>query len=181
MKPVFSTLLLLCFCFSIESKAQVNWMTIEEAFAKSQETPKKIFIDVYTDWCGWCKVMDKNTFSHPEVASYLNTHFYPVKLNAEGKAPIKLGEQTFEFNAQQGTHQIAIALLQGKLSYPTVVYLDEKFQMIQPLPGYMDAPTFHPIVTFIGEDHYKREPFDQYKAQTYPSLFQELKKKSSLK
>jgi len=169
------------FVCSFSGQAQVKWLTLEEAFAKNQESPRKIFIDVYTDWCGWCKVMDKNTFAHPEVAAYLNTNYYPVKLNAEGKAPIKIGEQTFTFDAQQGTHQIAVALLQGKLSYPTVVYLDEKFQMIQPLPGYMDAPTFHPIVTFIGENHYKKEPFDQYRSQTYPLLYQELKKRSSPK
>lgn len=177
-----SRLLILLFLFlSYAGQAQVQWMTLEEAYAKTQESPRKIFIDVYTDWCGWCKVMDKNTFSHPEVAAYLNTHFYPVKLDAEGKKPITIGAQTFIFDPQQGTHQIAVALLQGKLSYPTVVYLDEKFQMIQPLPGYMDAQAFHPIVTFIGENHYKKEPFDQYKSQTYSTLYQELKKSSSPK
>ena len=61
----------------------VKWLTFEEAVEKSKTEKRKIFIDVYTDWCGWCKVMDKNTFNDPEVAKLLNEKFYPVKFNAE--------------------------------------------------------------------------------------------------
>ena len=49
----------------------VNWMSFEEAVEKSKKEKRKIFIDVYTDWCGWCKVMDKNTFSQPVIAKYI--------------------------------------------------------------------------------------------------------------
>ena len=64
---------------------KVQWMSFEEAVAKNKLEPKKIFVDVYTDWCGWCKKMDAGTFNNPVVAKYLNEKYYNVKLDAEGQ------------------------------------------------------------------------------------------------
>lgn len=141
----------------IDKDGPVKWMTFEEAVARSKTEKKKIFIDVYTDWCGWCKVMDKNTFSEAEVAKVLNEDFYPVKFDAEQTEDVVFNGTTFKFvpYGNRGTHQLAAALLNNQLSYPTVVFLDEEFRMIQPLAGYQKAPDFHKIIQFIGGDHYK--------------------------
>ncbi len=150
----------------------VKWMTFEEAVQKSKTEKRKIFIDVYTDWCGWCKVMDKKTFNEPAVARILNEKFYPVKFNAEQKEDIVFNGNTFKFidNGGRGTHQLAAALLNNQLSYPTVVFLDEEFKMIQPLPGYRQAPEFHKIAQFIGDDHYKTIKWEAWEAK-YQSPF----------
>lgn len=136
----------------------VKWMSFEQAVEKSKTEKRKIFIDVYTDWCGWCKVMDKNTFSEEQVARILNEKFYPVKLDAEQTADIQFQGTTFKFvpYGNKGSHQLAMALLNNQMSYPTVVFLDEDFRMIQPLAGYQKAEEFHKIIQFIGEDHYKK-------------------------
>ena len=136
----------------------VKWMTFEQALERSKTEKRKIFIDVYTDWCGWCKVMDKNTFTDPHVAKILNEKFYPVKFNAEQTEDVVFAGNTFKFvpNGRSGYHQLAAALLNNQLSYPTVVFLDEDFRMIQPLPGYQKAPDFHKIIQFIGEDHWRK-------------------------
>lgn len=142
----------------------VKWMTFEEAIERSKTEKRKIFIDVYTDWCGWCKVMDKNTFSEPKVAKILNEQFYPVKFDAEQTADVVFNGTTFKFvpSGNKGYHQLAAALLNNQLSYPTVVFLDEEFRMIQPLAGYQKAPEFHKIIQFIGEDHYKKTKWDEW-------------------
>lgn len=150
---------------------KIEWLTLEEAFARNQKAPRKILIDVYTDWCGWCKVMDKKTFTHPEVIKYVNQTYYAVKLDAEGKEPITVGGTTYEFDVSKRSHQAAIALLQGKMSYPTIVYLDESFNMIQPISGYMEAPKFHQVITFLGGDFHKKQPFEAYASSTYKQLF----------
>jgi thioredoxin-related protein len=151
---------------------EVNWMTFEEAVEKSKTEKRKIFIDVYTDWCGWCKVMDKNTFSESRVARLLNTKFYPVKFNAEQKEDVIFNGTTFKFveSGRSGYHELAVALLNKQLSYPTVVFLDEDFRMIQPLAGYRKAPEFHMIAQFIGEDHYKTVKFAEWQ-KTYKSPY----------
>ena len=145
----------------------VNWMTFEEAIEKSKTEKRKIFIDVYTDWCGWCKVMDKNTFNDPAVAEILNTKFYAVKFDAEQREDIVFDNHTFKFVASggRGYHELAAALLNNKLSYPTVVFLNEDFAMIQPLPGYRKALEFHMIAQFIGEDHYIDTPWKEWEKQ----------------
>jgi thioredoxin-related protein len=185
MKKYTFLMLLVVGCFGISNgqshdtgepapvnTAGVKWMTFEKAVAKSKVQKKKIFIDVFTDWCGWCKVMDKNTFSEAQVAKILNEDFYPVKFNAEQREDIQFNGTTFKFipNGNSGVHQLAASLLNNQLSYPTVVFLDEEFRIIQPLPGYQKAPEFHKIIQFIGQDHYKSIKWDQWQ-NTYKSPY----------
>lgn len=157
----FLSLVLFSACLSANAQTGhegvVKWMTFEEAVEKSKTEKRKIFIDVYTDWCGWCKVMDKNTFNEGQVAKVLNEKFYPVKFDAEQTDDVTFNGTTFKFipSGNTGVHQLAAALLNNQLSYPTVVFLDEEFRMIQPLQGYQKAPDFHKIISFIGGDHYK--------------------------
>jgi thioredoxin-related protein len=153
-------------------ESPVKWMSFEEAVAKSKTEKRKIFVDVYTDWCGWCKVMDKKTFSDPKVAKILNENFYAVKFNAEQTEDVIFNGNTFKFipSGNKGTHQLAAALLSNQLSYPTVVFLDEEFRIIQPLPGFREAPEFHMISQFIGEGHYKTKKFQDWQT-TYKSPF----------
>lgn len=145
----------------------VHWMTIEEAVKKSKTEKRPIFIDVYTDWCGWCKVMDKNTFNEVNVAKLLNEKFFPVKFNGEQKEDVVLNGTTYKFVAsgRSGYHELAAALLNNKLSYPTVVFLDENFNMLQPLPGYRKPEEFHKIAQFIGEGYYKTVKWDDWQVK----------------
>ena len=156
-----------------EKAAEIQWITIEEAYAKIQKEPRKVLVDVYTDWCGWCKVMDRDTYKNAEVVDYINKKYYAVKLNAEQREAITLGNQKFEFlpQGQKGVHQIALALTNNQPSYPTTVFLDDKFQMIQPLPGYMKAKEFHEVITYFGENFNKKESFEDYKTKTYRTIY----------
>lgn len=148
----------------------VQWMTWEEAIQATKEarergeTPKKIFIDIYTDWCGWCKKMDQQTFEHQKISKYLNDNFYPVKFNAEQRASITFQGHEFKFVAQgrRGYHELAAALLDGKMSYPTVVFLNEDFQLLQRIPGYLDVNVFDTIMHYLAEEHYKKTPWADY-------------------
>lgn len=151
----------------------IQWLTIEEAYAKVQKEPRKVLIDVYTDWCGWCKVMDRETFKNKAVIDYINQKYYAVKLNAEQKGTIRIGDQEYKYLEQggKGIHEIALALTNNQPSYPTTVFLDDKFGMIQPLPGYLRAKEFHQIITFFGENYHKKQDFEQYKAKTYAALY----------
>ena len=145
----------------------MRWITFEQAVEKSKTEKRKIFIDVYTDWCGWCKVMDKNTFHEPKVAKLLNEKFYAVKFNAEQREEILFRGTTFKFvpNGNSGYHQLAASLLNNQLSYPTVVFLDEEFNMIQPLPGYRQASEFHMIAQYIGEGFYKTVKWEDFQTR----------------
>ncbi len=148
---------------------QVQWLSWEEAteLAKTEANPKKIFIDVYTDWCGWCKRMDKDTFQNPEVAAYMSANFYMVKMDGEGKDPIEFKGKTYTYvpSGRRGYHQFAASLLQGRLSYPTVVFLDEQLNMLSPVPGYQKPAPFLNIARYFGDNVYKEKDWKTYSGQ----------------
>lgn len=150
-------------------KVTVNWMTIEEALEKSKTEKRKIFIDVYTDWCGWCRHMDSTTFSDPAVAAYLNEKYYPVKFNAEQTTEIVYKEKTYKFKKQgdkSGYHELAALLLNNRLTYPTTVVLNEEQDIIQPIPGFQDGKKMDIILHYFGADNHKRVPWEKYE-RTY--------------
>src|SRR3954463_14417926 len=101
-------------CFSQDAK-EIHWMTFKEALAKNEKAPKKIFIDVYTDWCGWCKKMDASTFTNDSIIQYMNKNFYAVKLDAETKDTIKYKGVDYVFVPQYRSNGIAPYFLNGKL------------------------------------------------------------------
>lgn len=144
--------------------AKVKWYTIQEAVELQKKEPRKIMIDVYTDWCGWCKKMDAETFNNPVIAEYLNTHFYPVKFNAESKDPVVFGGKTFVNDSQgnRSSHQFAVALLQGNMSYPSIAYLNENSQLLTAIAGYYSAKDYEPIINFIGEGKYTSTTLEEY-------------------
>lgn len=153
----------------------VNWMTIEQALEKSKVEKKKIFVDMYTDWCGWCKHMDSTTFVDANVARYLNEHFYPVKFNAEQEKDIVFKDKTYRFkkSGTRGYHELAAFWLNNRLSFPTVVFLDETQQLIQPVPGYQDADKMEAIINYFGSDSHKKTPWESYEKNFVAQKLQE--------
>lgn len=147
-----------------ETVKEIKWYSWEEAVEANKQAPKKLFVDVYTDWCGWCKKMDKSTFVDPEVAAYLAENFYPVKLNAEQKENIEFDGTTFKYveAGRRGVHELAYALLDGRLGYPAFVYLDEEMKRITISPGYKTPDVIMKELRYIGGDHYKNQTFEEY-------------------
>ncbi|NRB49254.1 MAG: DUF255 domain-containing protein [Saprospiraceae bacterium] len=177
MRNVFRSALILCLGLSSlafthsaygpgeEEKDSITWYSWEEAMELQKENPKKIFIDVYTDWCGWCKRMDKTTFKNKAVAKVMNEHFYAVKFNAEQKESIEYKDHTLKYlpNAgRRGVHELAYALLDGRMGYPSFVYLDENGDRITISPGYKDAKAIQKELTFVGGEHYKNQSFNDF-------------------
>lgn len=156
-----------------EKPAEIEWLTFEEAVELNKTQPKKIFIDVYTDWCGWCKVMDKNTFKNEYIAEYISKNYHAVKLDAEQKASIEFQGNTFKFvpRGKKGYHELAASLLNGKLSFPTVVFLDEQFRLIQPLPGYQKPEQLAPILQYFAEDLHNSVSWQDFQ-KDYKSPFE---------
>jgi thioredoxin-related protein len=147
-----------------KSHSEIQWVSFEEAVELNKENPRKILIDLYTDWCGWCKRMDQTTYSNSIIVDYINENFYAVKFDAEQRQDVKFQGHTFKFvpSGRRGYHQLAAALTNNKLSYPTTVFMDEQLRIISPVPGYIKSPEFHTILNFIAKEKYKTTPYQEF-------------------
>lgn len=172
MKRYFLIAVVLLAVSTLASAQEVEWLSFEEAVERAEKKPKKLLIDIYTDWCGWCKRMDKDAYANPKIAKYINENFYAVKFNAEQKESIEFDGHTFKFVAQgrRGVHELAAALTNNKLSYPTTVFMTEELQIIQPIPGYMNAQSLDPILKYIGGDNYKNTKWAEFQKNYQSSL-----------
>jgi len=130
---LFASLFLMVILSSCSSSdpvadAPFKWYSIEEASALNKDKSKVYFVDIYTDWCGWCKRMDKATFAQPEIQAYLKKNFIPVKFNAEQKAPVNFVDKQYKHNPNvgkrgKGTHDLARMMLAGRMSYPAFAFV----------------------------------------------------------
>lgn len=149
------------------SQETIRWYSFEEAVELTAREPRHIFIDVYTDWCGWCKKMDKSTFSDPVVAGIMNEYFYAVKFDAEQKDTVMFMNRAFVNAGPEGrrsSHQLAQALLKGKMSYPSFVFLNGKMEWLSSVAGYRKADEMEKMLSFFGEGIYKIKTWEQFQA-----------------
>ncbi|MFD2516947.1 thioredoxin family protein [Salinimicrobium flavum] len=172
MHRIIFLLLVAVFSGSINAQ-EIKWMTMNEALEAQKKEPRKIFMDAYTEWCGPCKLLDRNTFSNKDVASFLNENYYPVKFNAEGTEKITYKDRSFENpnhdpNRKGRNSQHDFARAMKITGYPSLVFFDEEANLIGPIAGYRSPHQLELFLKlFLEED---------YKEITTPEAFQEYSK-----
>jgi len=146
---------------------EIHWITsIDELQAKMQKNPKKVYMDVYTGWCGWCKKMDATTFQNPDLIKYINTNFYAVRLDAERKDVINFQGKQYNYDPNYKANTFAVEMMKGSMSYPTSIFMFENFQSPTPVPGYHDIKEMEVLLTFFGDNAYKHQQWQDYQ-KTY--------------
>jgi thioredoxin-related protein len=140
--------------FMKPAKEKINWISIAELNELYYKNPKPILLDVYTNWCGWCKEMDRTTYSNHKLASYVNEHYYAVKLNAESTDSLVFNNKKYGYNAGYKSNGLAEFLLSGQMEFPTTVFLPAIDAQPAPLAGYMKAKDMEaPLKYFGGSAH----------------------------
>ena len=140
--------------------AQVQWHTIQQA-SEEKIGEKLYFIDFYTTWCGYCKKMDRETFSDATVAKLLNRYYYPVKFNAEGTETFTWFGRSYGPGVAQGrsrSHQFAA----GLRGFPTFGIYRSDGRVVQQIPGYYPPKDFIMILWYFASGDYQRYAFEQY-------------------
>lgn len=132
-----------------------QFVTYTEAIEKAKAENKAVLVDVYTDWCVWCKRMDKDVYTDPKVKAELEKYFVAAKLDAEAST-----ERMFRGN---NTTETQIAQNLKVSGYPTTVFMTPDEQVIQIVPGYIKAPDFALALRFIGTKAYETQNFEEWK------------------
>lgn len=174
-KGIYTTFAL--FVFSIPAFAQhpaapasdepaglVKWLSFKEAQEKNKTVSKPFIIDLYTDWCGWCKHMMRTTYSNPGVAEYINANFYPVKFDAETKDTIEYNGKIYKPLASQPRtpHELTVKFLGEKLSYPSTMFVTNNYAYNLLSQGYLDEKQLEPLLVFMVENAWQNSNFDEF-------------------
>lgn len=148
--------------FVNNAKEKIKWMSVVELQAAYNKNPRPVLVDIYTDWCGWCKVMDRDTYGNDKVAAYINEHYYAVKFDAETKDSVQWGNRKFGYNAAYKVNELSIYFTGGQLSYPTTVFLSLLDAQPAPLAGYLKPKEMEPPLKYFGDGVYKEKNFPEF-------------------
>src|SRR5215813_11177763 len=102
-----------------QTTSEIKWLSISDAEKLMKKNPKKVIVDIYTDWCGWCKRLDATTYKDPAIVDYINQNFYAVKFNAESKDNITFMGTTYSFDAAHRVNSLSNVLMGNSSGYPT--------------------------------------------------------------
>jgi thioredoxin-related protein len=125
-----------------EGPSKIKWVDFNTGFMQAQEEGKIAIIDCYTDWCGWCKVMDKKTFTNDTIINRINDNYIAIKFNPE-----KPGKYLAGTGDSLTGRQLLLTLSNNKPSgYPTFFYFVPQSKKMFQVPGYKDVNALNEIL-----------------------------------
>lgn len=133
----------------------IQWLDFDKALVAAKKERKLMVVDFYTDWCGWCKKMDQDTYGHPEVVKYARERLAMAKVNAESQKMTRYKDNDLSYQ------QLALSF--GVRGYPATIFLTENGDWLTSVSGYIKPEEFLPILEFLSEGHYKTMKFEDFK------------------
>lgn len=131
------------FTYKEEPTAELNWHTWNTGYPKVRSEKKIGLIDVYTDWCGWCKRMDKDTYAKKEIIEKINKDFVPIKFNPEAQ-----GVYYLDSTAYSGPQLYAMISEENASGFPSTYFLIPQGNKIFKvgIAGYHGAESFSQVL-----------------------------------
>lgn len=183
-----ATVISMCsFSEKTDNHGLIRWVSFGEAVELSKKQPKMIMVDIYTTWCGPCKMLSANTFGNEKIAKYMNENFYCVRFDAETMDTLrfymnvpdttrnangsvkKIGTKKEQYvytnvgGGQRGTHQFAVSILQGyRIAYPSMVFLSKDIRRVDVIQGYLDPKQFEPVMKFFGTGSWEKTKYEDF-------------------
>lgn len=153
----------------MENLTSVLWLPLPDAERIARKKGKMVVIDVYTEWSGWSKLMEKNTYSKKRIIRYINENFCAVRFNAESSNAVTFNNLTYMGDSEGRYHTLAYSLLEGNMDFPSTVFLDEELDVLLVVPGYMDTYRMEVVLHYFSEKAYLNEglSFQDYQREFF--------------
>ena len=137
-----------------KSAAKVQWLAFDAAVAKAQKENKHLLVDLYTNWCGWCKVMDRQTYGNPEVAAYLTENFSLAKVNGESSAKLTWNGKTI--TERDFARAVRVT------GYPATYFMKPNAELLGGVQGYIKSPDMMIYARFVKTKYYEKGTLQQF-------------------
>lgn len=137
-----------------EKEGGIRWVNFEEGLELARKEKRMLLVDVYTDWCHWCKVMDEKTYGNRAVIDYANKNIVMAKLNAETKE--KFSYKGVKYSGSE------LAMMFGVSGFPTTLFLEPSGEFITRIPGFIPPDQFKMILRFLAEKWYEKMEFQEF-------------------
>ena len=111
-------------------------------------------VDIYTTWCGWCKVMDRQTYGDPQVSAYLTENFVLAKVNGESTA--KIHWKGRELTERQFAKEV------GVTGYPATYFMKPDAELLGGVAGYIKSPDFMMYARYVSTRWYEKGKVQDY-------------------
>ncbi len=172
MKIILAACIIFLCSFKVDStnREKLNWLDMSQLPAKLENESKPVLIDLYTNWCYWCKVMDKKTYQNSKVINYIKDHFYPVKLNAELKETVYWKGRPYTYNDVYKLNNFSLYVTSGQPGFPTTVIMPDLNSEPISIAGFLEPKEIEPILKYFGEGAYKTQNYNSF-SSTFKSTW----------
>lgn len=164
LKRIFIAVILLALCGSATAQ-QINWVSIDKL---PQNSEKLYLVDFYTSWCGYCKKMDRQTFTNPTVVKIINKYYIPIKFDAEGDATfmwkgVKYTPTPTPPGSRPSVHMFTKAMLGKQIGFPSFGFFGKDQSALTIVQGFQTADEFIVILWYFASGDNNRYRFDRYR------------------
>ncbi len=144
----------------VGGEREFDYYTMAKAQKLAESNDKKIIVDVYTDWCTYCKKLENEVYPDDRIGQVVNEYFYVVRVNAESDEEIVYNGRKIKMSD--------FAILLGVSTYPSTVFIDKKGTTIGQQSGYMEVDVFEKLLAFVGSSAYRTMQFDEFSVNSLP-------------
>jgi thioredoxin-related protein len=147
-RATLALLLLAAFLAPVPAALAVEWKGWNAGLKAASASGRPVVVDVYTDWCRWCKQMDREVYGRADVSRYLDAKFVAVKLNAESAEAVAYRGRSLTARALASSFDVS--------GYPTTIFLTANGEHLANVPGYIEPGRFLLLLRYVGDGHMDR-------------------------
>lgn len=143
MSLLFLVLPMYLFTSTIDHRSEIptaetiQWHDIEDIESVVEKDNRKVIIKMYAEWCKPCKMLGQS-FEDPAVQKYIGDNYHVVNFDVNTTETVRFKNKNYGSvqMSRRSYNELAIELLGDRMSFPSLVILDESLNTIEVMKGF---------------------------------------------